>query len=174
MTMNGAEPKGLAYAARLMLDQLTLHRDRQIDLARRLDAERERSEALRRSIEVLLTGLAPSERAPLVRQLALIEGRGLPPRGTLGSTTAVSAVLAFLAAQEGDKVTVEALAAHIGKLDLTLHPRYAACTLNRLRHLGVVSRIKRALYRINRFHPELVAMSGAGRPDPPDAPPDAP
>ena len=35
MTMNGAEPKGLAYAARLMLDQLTLHRDRQTDLAHR-------------------------------------------------------------------------------------------------------------------------------------------
>ncbi len=53
---------------------------------------------------------------------------------------------------------------------LAQHRRYAACTLGRMVHLGLLTRARRGLYRINRYHPELMAIRKAGRPDPPAAP----
>ncbi len=53
---------------------------------------------------------------------------------------------------------------------MTRHRRYAACTLNRMTRQGLVARAKKAVYRINRFHPELMAIRKVGRPAPLDAP----
>ncbi len=53
---------------------------------------------------------------------------------------------------------------------LAQHRRYAACTLARMTRSGLVARARRGLYRINRHHPELMAIRKVGRPDQPGAP----
>ena len=170
MTMNDPEPDRLAHAARLMLDEFEAHRVTQAALARRHAAARDRGAALVRAIDVLLRGLSPAGQTPLVNRLALIQGRERPPITALGSSPASSAVLAFLAAQQGETVEVAALTAYLERVGLTQHRRYAACTLGRMAHYGLVARARRGLYRINRYHPELMAIRKVGRPDPPDAP----
>ncbi len=170
MTMNGPEPDRLAHAARLMLDEFEAHSVTQAALARRHAAARDRGAALVRAIDVVLRGLSPAGQAPLVNRLALIQGRDRPPITALGSSPAISAVLAFLAAQEGETVVVAALTAYLQRIGLTQHRRYAACTLGRMARSGLVARARRGLYRVNRYHPELMAIRKVGRPDPPDAP----
>ena len=170
MTMNAPAPGRLAHAARLMLDEFEAHRAAQAEIARRHAAARDRGAALVRAIDVVLRGLSPAGRAPLVNRLALIQGRGRPPVTALGSSPATSAVLAFLAAQEGDTVEVAALTAYLEKIGLTQHRRYAACTLGRMARYGLLARARRGLYRINRYHPELMAIRKVGRPAPPGAP----
>ncbi len=174
MTMNGPRtgpgPDRLAQAARLMLDELEAHRVAEAELARRHGAARDRGAALVRAIDVVLRGLSPAGQAPLVNRLALIQGRDRPPVTALGSSPATSAVLAFLAAQEGETVEVAALTAYLKKIGLTQHRRYAACTLARMARCGLVARARRGLYRINRYHPELMAIRKVGRAGRPDAP----
>ena len=174
MTMNGTRtgpgPDRLAHAARLMLDELEAHRAAEAEIARRHGAARDRGAALVRAIDVVLRGLSPAGQAPLVNRLALIQGRDRPPVTALGSSPATSAVLAFLAAQEGETVEVAALTAYLKGIGLTQHRRYAACTLGRMVQHGLVARARRGLYRINRYHPELMAVRRVGRPEAPDAP----
>jgi len=74
------------------------------------------------------------------------------------------------AAQEGETVEVSALTAYLKKIGLTQHRRYAACTLGRMARYGLVARARRGLYRINRYHPELMVIRRVGRSGPPDAP----
>jgi hypothetical protein len=161
----------LAQAARLMLDELESHRAHEAELARAHGAARDRGAALMRAIDVMLRGLAPPERAPFVARLGRIEGpRRPPPPGRTQQTPAMAAVLAFLAAAGGDAgeptVTVPALAAHLDRIGLRGHRRYAACTLARLARQGLVARVRHAVYTVNRYHPELMAVREADRPAP--------
>jgi hypothetical protein len=54
---------------------------------------------------------------------------------------------------------VAALSVFLNKIGLTQHRRYAACTLGRMAHYGLVARAKREVHQINRYHPELMAKS---------------
>ena len=156
----GPGPDRLAHAARLMLDEFEAHRAAEAEIARRHAAARDRGAALLRALDVVLRGLTPAGQAPLVNRLALIRGRDRPPVTALGSSPATSAVLAFLAAREGETVEVAALTEYLQAIGLTQHRRYAACTLARMAHYGLVARARRGLYRINRYHPELMALRG--------------
>lgn len=157
------EPSRLYGATRLMLDELEEHRKHQARLARQLAAARDRGAGLVRSLDVLIRALPPSERDNPAQRLAKIEGQARPALHAMGATPASNAVLAFLAGHTGDTVTVPELTAHLERTGLTLHRRYAACTLDRLIRQGLVARVRRAVYRINRFHPELMAMRVGGR-----------
>ncbi|MHA1528463.1 MAG: hypothetical protein ACTSVG_05555 [Alphaproteobacteria bacterium] len=59
---------------------------------------------------------------------------------------------------------------YLKAIGLTRHRRCAACTLGRMVQYGLPSRVKRGLCRINRYHPELMAIGKVERPEAPDAP----
>jgi hypothetical protein len=157
------EPSRLYGATRLMLDELEDQRKHQARLACRLAAARDRGAGLVRSLDMLIRALPPGERDGPAQRLARIEGQARPALHAIGATPASSAVLAFLAGHARDTVTVPELTAHLKSAGLTLHRRYAACSLNRLIRQGLVARVRRAVYRINRYHPELMAVRAADR-----------
>ena len=148
----------LAEAASLILDRLAAHRRAEADLARRRTDERDRAHRLARSFDALVRALHPEEQVPLLRRRDAIEGRGAAPAAELGSTPVTSAILAWLAAQDTETVTVPALNEHLRGLGLAHVRTHAAITLGRYARHGIVSRVRRGVYRVNRYHPELMAM----------------
>lgn len=156
-------PGGLTAVASGLLDELAAHRRAEAEIHRRRRAARERGINLIRAFDALVRTLPAEEQRPLLRRLDAIEGRAAPPPNALGSTPVTGAVLAFLAAHEAETVTVPALNEHLAALGITEVKTHASITLSRYVRQGIVARVRRGVYRINRFHPELVAMrEGAG------------
>ena len=151
-------PVRLIDAASLILDELAAHRAREAELSRRFRATRDRGHALVRSFDALARALPPAELRPLLQRLDAIEGRAEPPAGALGSSPVTNAILAYLAAQTAETVTTAAVEEHLAAAGLTTLRAHAATTLGRFMKHGIVARVRRGVYRINRFHPELLAM----------------
>jgi predicted transcriptional regulator of viral defense system len=69
-----------------------------------------------------------------------------------------NAILAYLAARTAETVTVGAVTEHLAAAGLPTVRSHAAITLARFARHGLAARIRRGVYRINRFHPELLSM----------------
>lgn len=151
-------PPRLRDAATLILDELAALRARQAELSHHVRTTRDRGQALVRAFDALARTLPAAEQRPLIQRLDGIEGRAEPPAGTLGSTPVTNATLAYLAASTAETVTVAAVTEHLAALGLSTVRRHAAITLARFARHGLAARIRRGVYRINRFHPELLAM----------------
>ncbi len=151
-------PVRLIEACTLILDELAAHRAHEAELTRRFRATRDRGQALVRSLDAAMRAVPPAERRPLLQRLDAIEGRGAPPSGALGSSPVSNAILAYLAAQTAETVTTAAVQEHLNAAGLTTLRAHAATTLGRFIRHGIVARVRRGVYRINRFHPELLAM----------------
>lgn len=155
-------PVRLTDAAALILDELAAHRARETEISRHFRVTRDRGHALVRSFDALVRALPPAESRPLLHRLDAIEGRGAPPGGALGSSSVTNAILAYLAAQTAETVTAAAVQEHLAAAGLTTLRAHAAITLARFMRHGLVARVRRGVYRINRFHPELLAMRQGG------------
>ena len=156
--MSTPKPLGLVEAAGRILDELAAHRAREAELSRRRTAARDRGARLVRAFDALVRALPPAESRALIQRLDAIEGRAEPPAGSVGSTPVTNAILAFLAAHDAETVTVAALNEHVAALGLPTVRAHAAITLARFTRHGIVARVRRGVYRINRFHPELLAL----------------
>lgn len=163
-------PPRLRDAASLILDELAALRARQAEISRSFRVTRDRGHALVRSFDALVRMLPVAERRPLLQRLDAIEGRAGPPAGSLGSTPVTNAILAYLAAHEAETVTVAAINEHLGAAGLTTIRSHAAITLARFTRHGIVSRLRRGVYHINRFHPELLSLRQGVEAAGPDAP----
>ena len=158
-------PVRVRDAASLILDELAAHRAREAELSRVFRATRDRGHALVRAFDVLARTLPPAELRLLVQRLDAIEGRAAPPSGSYGSTPVTNAILAYLAAQTAETVTTAAVEEHLRREGLTTLRAHAATALGRFARHGLVSRVRRGVYRINRFHPELLAMRQGAAPE---------
>lgn len=168
--MSTPKPRGLVEAAERILDELAAHRAAESELARRRTAARDRGARLVRAFDALARALPPAEARALIRRLDAIESRAGPAPGSVGSTPVTNAILAFLAAHEAGTVTVAALNEHLAALGLPTVRAHAAITLARFTRHGIVARVRRGVYTVNRFHPELMALrQGPAREAPPQA-----
>ncbi len=156
--MSAPPPRRLIDAAALILDELAAQRGAEADLARRRTAARDRAYRLLRSLDAVLSTLPPAERRPFVQRRDAIEGRAGPPAGALGATPVTSAILAYLAAHEAETVTVAEINEHLAAAGLPTVRAHAAITLGRFTRHGLVARVRRGIYRVNRFHPELAGL----------------
>lgn len=125
----------------------------------RLRGEMERAELSRRRIEAALDALAPAlppERArdAAARMAACRKG----PRAEAQRPAPHAAILDMLAQREPPRVTVGDVQEALLAQGFALFRTYAAKALTRLAAHGVVRKTARGRYRVNRTHPEIVAL----------------
>ena len=143
-------------AASLLLENLeeTTRWIAELD-AERATAARRRAELVL-SLQSLLRTLPPAAREPLGLRLAVLaELPQSPPRTLRGS---LRDVVAFLATCETDTIRAAQVTRHIRALGNPVKGTYGGATLAKLEATGHVTRMERGIYRINRAHPELIAM----------------
>ena len=123
------------------------------DLAR----TRARRENLLKAVESVLASLTPEERRPIrlrLNRVAVALAGGL--RANLHMTDKVEAVHGYLARADGP-VTVRGVQRYLRRHGLATYDDAAALLLSRKCRQGVLQRIERGRYRVNRNHPVIAA-----------------
>ena len=149
---------GDVAAARALLSQMETDAER----LTRLKREAERLELALARRRAALDALAPALPAPLraeVARRAAALGREADRLTTRRAATAHRALVELLAAWERPIITVaEAQACLQAQGHATGARTYASGALAALQSKGHVAKAGRAVYRINRAHPEMVAL----------------
>ena len=135
------------------------------DLLYDLAATRENRERLLRAIDSVLPGLPEDQRRPLrlrLNRVAVARAGGL--RANTMVTDKVEAVHDYLSRAAEGVVTVKAVQRYLKKLGLAPYDDAAALLLARKCKQGLLERVGRGRYRVNRHHP-VVAGRGMAADD---------
>lgn len=145
----------LASAAETIIAEIERLAEWERDLLDDLTATRMRREGLLRAADAILGTLEPEERRPWrlrLNRVAIALAGGL--RANLHTTDKVEAVHDYLARSEGI-VTVRAVQRYLKTHGLATYDDAAALLLSRKCKQGVLERVERGRYRVNRDHPVI-------------------
>jgi len=144
-------------AARALLTDLEAEARRMAALRRALETARAARGRVEAALEALLPALSPPMAAEARRGLtaARREAEAVEARRRDGPQ---AALLDLLALTDRPTVGVGEAQDWLEAQGLDIRRTYAAGALHHLAGLGVVHRVRRGKYRINRTHPDLVAL----------------
>jgi hypothetical protein len=151
------EPRARDAAARALLADLETQSRRMAEMRRALETAQIARSRLEAALEALAPALSPALAQEARRRLLAARTQAETARARAADGPQ-AALLDWLAMAERPTVGVGEAQDWLESQGHDIRRTYAAGALHHLAGLGVVQRIRRGKYRINRSHPELTAL----------------